>query len=71
MARIVVAGAGATGASVAYHLALLGARDVVLAEEVPQLRPGGRLVVDDQGADGTSSRTTVPNGNERSFTLSP
>ena len=45
--------------------------DVVLAEEVPQLRPGGRLVVDDQGADGTSSRTTVPNGNERSFTLSP
>jgi sarcosine oxidase subunit beta len=32
MARIVVAGAGAVGASVAYHLALLGARDVVLAE---------------------------------------
>ncbi len=32
MARIVVAGAGATGASVAYHLALLGARDVVLAD---------------------------------------
>jgi hypothetical protein len=45
--------------------------DAVLAEEVPQLRPGGRLVVDDQGADGTSSRTTVPNGNERSLTLSP
>jgi sarcosine oxidase subunit beta len=30
--RIVVAGAGAIGASVAYHLALLGARDVVLAD---------------------------------------
>ena len=32
MARIVVAGAGAVGASVAYHLAQLGARDVVLAD---------------------------------------
>jgi sarcosine oxidase subunit beta len=32
VARIVVAGAGAIGASIAYHLALLGARDVVLAE---------------------------------------
>ena len=32
MARIVVAGAGATGASVAFHLASLGARDVVLAD---------------------------------------
>ncbi len=32
MARIVVAGAGAVGASIAYHLALLGARDVVLAD---------------------------------------
>jgi len=32
MARIVVAGAGAVGASIAYHLALLGARDVLLAE---------------------------------------
>jgi sarcosine oxidase subunit beta len=30
--RIVVAGAGATGASIAYHLALLGARDVVLCD---------------------------------------
>jgi sarcosine oxidase subunit beta len=30
--RIAVAGAGAVGASVAYHLALLGARDVVLAD---------------------------------------
>ena len=30
--RIVVHGAGAIGASVAYHLALLGARDVVLAD---------------------------------------
>jgi sarcosine oxidase, subunit beta len=30
--RIVVAGAGAVGASVAYHLALFGARDVVLAD---------------------------------------
>jgi sarcosine oxidase subunit beta len=30
--RIVVAGAGATGASVAYHLALLGAADVVLCD---------------------------------------
>ena len=30
--RIVVAGAGAVGASVAYHLALRGARDIVLAE---------------------------------------
>jgi sarcosine oxidase, subunit beta len=32
MKRIVVAGAGAIGASIAYHLALLGARDVVLAD---------------------------------------
>ncbi len=32
MARIVVAGAGAVGASIAYHLALAGARGVVLAE---------------------------------------
>jgi sarcosine oxidase, subunit beta len=32
VARIVVAGAGVVGASVAYHLALLGAEDVVLAE---------------------------------------
>ena len=30
--RIVVAGAGAVGASIAYHLALLGARDVALAD---------------------------------------
>jgi len=32
VARIVVAGAGAIGASVAYHLVSLGARDVVLAD---------------------------------------
>ena len=32
MARIVVAGAGSVGASIAYNLALLGARDVVLAD---------------------------------------
>jgi glycine/D-amino acid oxidase-like deaminating enzyme len=32
MARIVVAGAGAVGASIAYHLALVGADDVVLAD---------------------------------------
>jgi sarcosine oxidase subunit beta len=32
VARIVVAGAGAIGASVAFHLASLGARDVVLAD---------------------------------------
>jgi glycine/D-amino acid oxidase-like deaminating enzyme len=32
MARIVVAGAGVVGASIAYHLALRGASDVVLAE---------------------------------------
>ena len=32
MARIVVAGAGAVGASIAYHLALLGADEVVLAD---------------------------------------
>jgi sarcosine oxidase subunit beta len=32
MARIVVAGSGAIGASVAYHLALLGADDVVVAD---------------------------------------
>jgi sarcosine oxidase, subunit beta len=34
MARIVVAGAGAIGASIAYHLALHGARDVVLCDVV-------------------------------------
>jgi glycine/D-amino acid oxidase-like deaminating enzyme len=32
MARIVVAGGGSVGACIAYHLALLGARDVVLAD---------------------------------------
>ena len=32
MARIVVAGAGAIGVSIAYHLALRGAREVVLAD---------------------------------------
>jgi sarcosine oxidase subunit beta len=32
VARIVIAGAGAVGASIAYHLALLGAREVVLAD---------------------------------------
>jgi glycine/D-amino acid oxidase-like deaminating enzyme len=32
VARIVIAGSGAVGASIAYHLALMGARDVVLAE---------------------------------------
>ena len=32
MARIVVAGAGATGASIAYHLALAGARNVILCD---------------------------------------
>ena len=32
MARIVIAGAGAIGASIAYHLALAGAEDVVLAD---------------------------------------
>ena len=32
MARIVVAGAGAVGASIAYHLAAAGAEDVVLAD---------------------------------------
>jgi sarcosine oxidase, subunit beta len=32
MARILVAGAGATGASIAYHLALAGARDVILCD---------------------------------------
>jgi sarcosine oxidase subunit beta len=32
VARVVVAGAGAAGANIAYHLALLGARDVVLCD---------------------------------------
>jgi sarcosine oxidase, subunit beta len=32
VARVVVAGAGAIGASIAYHLALAGAREVVLAD---------------------------------------
>ena len=32
MARVVVAGSGSVGACIAYHLALFGARDVVLAE---------------------------------------
>ncbi len=34
MTRIVIAGAGAIGASVAYHLVMRGARDVVLADRV-------------------------------------
>ena len=44
MARIVVAGAGAIGASIAYHLALLGAREVVLADRAESLpaRPARR-----------------------------
>ncbi len=33
MARIVVAGAGAIGASIAYHLAARGAKDVVLVDK--------------------------------------
>lgn len=32
MARVVVAGAGVVGASIAYHLALRGASDIVLAD---------------------------------------
>ena len=32
MARVVIAGAGAIGASIAYHLALRGARDIVLCD---------------------------------------
>ena len=44
-------------------------------EQIAQLRPRRRLVVHEQRADhratGTSSRTTVPNGNERSRTRSP
>jgi sarcosine oxidase, subunit beta len=32
MARIVISGAGVVGASIAYHLAQLGARDIVLAD---------------------------------------
>jgi sarcosine oxidase subunit beta len=35
VARIVVAGSGAIGASIVYHLALAGARDVVLADRGP------------------------------------
>ena len=44
MARIVVAGSGAIGASVAYHLALAGADDVVVAErgELAAARPRAR-----------------------------
>ena len=33
MARIVIAGAGAMGASIAYHLAERGAKDVVLVDK--------------------------------------
>ena len=51
----------------------------VAREQIAELRARGRLVVDEQGANrhsspsetGTSSRATVPNGNERSFTPSP
>ena len=44
MARIVVAGAGAIGANIAYHLAQRGASDVVLADRagIASGRPGGR-----------------------------
>ncbi len=43
------------------------------AEQIAQLAACGCLVVDDHCADhaGTSSRTTVPNGNERRRTPSP
>ena len=40
--RIVVAGAGAVGASIAYHLALLGARGVVLADRARDRLGGHR-----------------------------
>ncbi len=43
-------------------------------EQVAELRPRRRLVVDEQrahGHAGTSSRTIVPNGNDRSLTPSP
>jgi hypothetical protein len=53
----------------------------VLREQVPELGARRRLVVDEQrpdhgrrsgrGKTGTSSRTTVPNGNERSWTPAP
>ena len=47
---------------------------VVRREQESELRSSRPLVVDDERADhstGTSRRTTVPNGNERSFTPSP
>jgi hypothetical protein len=46
----------------------------VSTEQVAELRAGRSLVVDDEHAPqptGTWSRTTVPKGNERSFTPSP
>jgi hypothetical protein len=45
----------------------------VRLEEVAELGPRRRLVVDDECPyqAGTSRRTTVPNGNDRSCTPSP
>ena len=53
MARIVVAGAGAVGASIAYHLALLGAREVVLCDRagVADVREGIRELADQLGVE--------------------
>ena len=46
--RIVIAGAGAVGASIAYHLALLRADDVVLALHRLEIR----LLVSSESANG-------------------
>src|SRR6266487_5996977 len=66
MARIVVAGAGAVGASIAYHLALLGAGDVVLCDRstvasgaTGKAMGGVRQQFDDP-ADATLVRASLP-----------
>lgn len=56
MARIVVAGAGAVGASVAYHLALRGARDVLLI---------------DRGEIGSGSTSRALGGVRQQFSTGP
>jgi glycine/D-amino acid oxidase-like deaminating enzyme len=67
---IVVAGAGAIGAIVAYHFALLGARDVVLFDKGEiRRRVGGSRAA--RAARGAAAGTTLELPPGRLFHLLP